>query len=147
MENSGDNGSDFLGTGWYFPLSIFDEGLALAEGNQDILQSILLVLGTTPGERVMLPEFGCAINELVFAPVNSVTATLAENYVTSALQRWEPRITDIEAKASYDTRDPSRLNVNISYVVRSSNVEQNLVYPFYLQGGGNLPPDYQQVGQ
>lgn len=142
MANS-DNNSDFLGAGLNFPFAIRNEGLALADGNDDILQSVLLILGTVPGERVMLPEFGCAINELVFAPANSVTATLAENYVTEALQQWEPRITDIEAKASYDTSTPSRLNVHIGYVVRSSNVEQNLVYPFFLQGGGNLPPDYQ----
>jgi phage baseplate assembly protein W len=144
MANTENNNGDFLGSGWCFPLAILNEGLALSQGNEDILQSVLLILGTVPGERVMLPEFGCSMNELVFAPANSVTATLAENYVTEALQQWEPRITDIEAQATYDTKNPSRLNVHVGYVVRSSNVEQNLVYPFYLQGGGNLPPDYQK---
>jgi len=147
MVNTKENNSDFLGSGWYFPLCIFNEGLALSEGDQDILQSILIILGTIPGERVMLPEFGCSINDLVFAPANSVTATLAENYVTDALQRWEPRISDIEVNTTYDSNVPSKLNVNIGYTVRRSNVTQNLVYPFYIQGGGNLPPDYQSSSQ
>ncbi len=139
---SDQNDTDFLGTGWYFPISIFNQGLELSPGATDINQSILIILGTTPGERVMRPDFGCSIFELVFAPINAVTATLAENYILDALERWEPRITDIKIDSEYDVRTPTLLNLNISYIIRASNVEQNLVYPFYLEGGGDLPPDY-----
>jgi len=138
--------SDFLGTGWYFPFYISNQGLDLAEGVTDIGQAILLILGTAPGERVMRPTFGCSIYELVFAPANAVTATLAEGYITDALQRWEPRITDIDVESSYDTTNPSLLRLKISYIVRTSNVEENLVYPFFLEGGGDLPPDYKASG-
>ncbi len=134
--------SDFLGAGWMFPLSILDRGLALAEADQDVLQSVLLVLGTSPGERVMLPDFGCALNELVFAPMNEATQTLAATLVRESLERWEPRITGVEVEALPDSSRAGVLNINIGYVIRASNVAQNLVYPFYLEGGGDLPPGY-----
>lgn len=145
MADTNGNNGDFLGSGWYFPLTILNVGLTLAQADTSIRQSVLLILGTVPGERVMRPEFGCAIHQLVFAPANAVTATLAENYAKTAILRWEPRISEVEAHAEYHPRNHARLDLNIGYVVRSSNVEENLVYPFFLQNGGNLPPDYQQV--
>ncbi len=134
--------SDFLGNGWNFPLALDAEGIALAEGADDIGQAILLILGTIPGERLMLPKFGCAINELVFAPANTVTSSLAEGYVQEALDNWEPRISDINVTAEIDSHNQGVIKISIGYVIRSSNVAQNLVYPFYLEGGGDLPPDY-----
>ena len=77
-------------------------GLALARGVTDIEQAIRIILGTAPGERVMRPEFGCRIHELVFAPDNASTRRLAAYYVELALTRWEPRVELIEVVSSSD---------------------------------------------
>ena len=85
---------EFLGTGWNFPITIEKEQgqLALASEGASIQQAIWIILSTAPGERLMHPEFGCSIHELVFAPNNASTAGLARFYVQEALNRWEPRI-------------------------------------------------------
>ena len=137
------NDSDFLGQGWMFPLAVQNTGIALAADADDVRQSILLILSTSPGERVMLPEFGTSLNELVFAPMNQATFTLAETKVTQALEKWEPRITQIEVNVEQDTSAAGQLLIQIQYMIRGSNVAQNLGYPFYLQGGGDLSPGYQ----
>ncbi|MEQ1502467.1 MAG: GPW/gp25 family protein [Myxococcota bacterium] len=85
---------EFLGRGWRFPFG-FDPAhgrVATSEYEQNIRESITLVLGTKPGERQMLPDFGCRIHEIVFAPNTRATATLVAHYVEDALGRWEPRI-------------------------------------------------------
>ena len=128
-----DTWSDFLGRGWAFPVAVSAGKVVSASGDQDIAQSILIILQTAPGERVMLPDFGCRINELVFAANNSVTASLAEKYVRDALAQWEKRIqvVSVTAKVSVDTRN--RLDISIDYLVRDKNQPGNLVYPFYLK--------------
>ena len=62
---------DFLGVGWKFPPAMKDGALELAEGVDSIRESILLILRTAKGERVMRPTFGCGINNLVFDGNNS----------------------------------------------------------------------------
>ena len=91
-----------------------------------------LVLGTAPGERPMRPEFGCAIHDYVFAPVDAGTAGALEFEVRRSLERWEPRIVvrDVDV-----TPDPSRgdcLYIDISYQVAGTNDPRNLVFPFYV---------------
>lgn len=92
---------EFLGRGWRFPFG-FDPAsgaVAMSEYEQNIRESITLILGTKPGERQMLPEFGCRVHELMFSPNTRATATLISHYVKEALARWEPRIdvTDVES--------------------------------------------------
>src|SRR5690554_7136190 len=84
---------EYLGRGLAFPLQVNPRGeIALASGERDIEQSIRIILGTIPGERVMRPEFGCRAYELIFAPRNAATQGLMRYYVEEALTRWEPRI-------------------------------------------------------
>ena len=101
LDNS--RNKDFLGQGLAFPLQVNPRGeIALAKGERDIEQSIRIILETMPGERVMRPEFGCRIWELVFAPLDATTEGLLIHYVDEALTRWEPRIELREVLVSED---------------------------------------------
>ena len=124
----------FLGKGWQYPVEV-DRlgGVAPADTDELIRQSILIILGTAPGERVMRPGFGCELHELLYAPNTLATAGLARHYVEEALAKWEPRIKDVEVESSPSEEEPNRLDIAIRFRVRSSNVSRNLVYPFYLR--------------
>jgi uncharacterized protein len=125
---------DFLGRGWRFPVAINRTGgVSTSAQEENIRESIFIILGTAPGERIKRPHFGCDIHELVFAPNNGHTAGLAAHYCREALRKWEPRIQNIEVQARAATEEPSRLDLHISYVVRATNQPGNLVYPFYLR--------------
>jgi phage baseplate assembly protein W len=125
---------NFLGRGWKFPVEIDRTGgIAMSDYEESIKQSILIILGSAPGERVMRPHFGCEIHELVFAPNNVNTAGLAAHYAVEALQKWEARIDEVEAEAEPSADDPNRLDIHIKYKVRATNSSRNLVYPFYLR--------------
>ncbi len=129
------NGNErhFLGQGWRFPLSIDGRGgLGLSRYEHDIEEAIRIILCTAQGERVMRPEFGSSIHEFVFAPNNATTAGLLAFHVQEALARWEPRIDVTGVNVQPDSLEPSRVLIDIDYVVKSTNDEVNMVYPFYL---------------
>lgn len=125
---------DFLGSGWAFPIAVLDGTITVAEETTLIQQSIWVILGTAKGERVMRPDFGCGIWDLVFAPNNSATAALAVFYVKEALLQWEPRIEVGEVRSKPDPDREERLDIEIAYWIKASNTPANLVYPFYLEG-------------
>jgi phage baseplate assembly protein W len=126
---------DFLGRGWKFPVSVEDGKIASSEGEDSIKESIRIILSTAKGERVMRPDFGCDINELVFEPVKTSTATLIDFHIREALLIWEPRIDVLNVNVSPDENDKNMLIINIEYIVKASNTKSNLVYPFYLESG------------
>ena len=124
---------DVIGRGWAFPLGINSRGgIALAEGDEEIRQAILLIVRTRLGGRVMRPGFGCRIWELLFAPNNAATWTLAEHHVKEALGMWEPRIEVDAVHAGPDPDDPATVLVEIEYHLRATHDRRSLVYPFYL---------------
>ncbi len=124
---------DFMGRGWKYPLTIEKGKIAFSEGEDSIRESILIILGTVKGERIMRPDFGCEINELVFSPNNTQTATLFEFYIQQALMKWEPRIEVLDVNAYPDVEEKNKININIDYMIKTSNTRSNLVYPFYLE--------------
>lgn len=127
--------TNFLGLGWNFPIGQ-DAGhqIALtADGEQSVRQSIWTILSTSPGERVMRPDFGCSLSDLVFAVNNAATATAVTRAVREALATWEPRIDVLDVYAAPDPVQANVLNIEINYQVRSTNSRFNLVYPFYLE--------------
>jgi phage baseplate assembly protein W len=81
---------------------------------------------------VMRPEFGCRLNEIVFAPNNAQTSAQAERFVRLALGRWEPRIQVEQVTARPDVEDGARLLIEVRYTIRSTHSSRSLVYPFYL---------------
>ncbi len=124
---------DFLGAGMAFPASLDDQGrIRLADRDDSIRQSIWTILSTSPGERAMRPDFGCALHDHVFAVNDSGTAGVLAAAVTDALATWEPRIDVLSVDAQPDPRRPEHLLIEISYRVRATNSRFNLVYPFYL---------------
>ena len=126
---------EYIGQGLAFPLQTNPRGeLALASGERDIEQAIRIILGTLIGERMMRPEFGCRIHELVFAPHSAATEGLAMLYVQQALERWEPRIDVIDVEVSTDPLHDGALMIEINYRVRDTYHERSIVYPFYLSG-------------
>lgn len=129
-------GDEFLGTGWRFPVDTDHRGdVAASSAEEDIRESIRLILGTVPGERLMRPEFGCDIHEHLFSAATPATLNLIESSVEEALVRWEPRI-DIESvDARTDDEEPHTVLIEIDYHVRTTNSLSNMVYPFYLTEG------------
>ena len=125
--------TDLTGRGWAFPMMISARGdVALVEGNDEIVAAMRMILGTAPGERVMRPEFGCAIWDLLFEPINSVTLGRMEAAVEEALNRWEPRIRVEVVRPIPDSSGSAEVKIEIQYTVRATNSRRNLVYPFYI---------------
>lgn len=128
---------EFLGRGWKFPITIDDRGgIALSQYEQKIRESIIIILSTAKGERVMRPDFGCDINEFTFSIINTSTLTLIKSAVKEALLLWEPRIEVLEVETSSEKINDGILLVRIDYKIRTINTQFNLVYPFYLKPGG-----------
>lgn len=126
---------EYIGQGLAFPLQVNPQGgIALASGEHDIEQAIRVILSTAPGERVMRPEFGCRIHELVFAPHDAATESLVVYYVEEALAQWEPRIDVQEVDVSADPGRNGALLVEIKYQVKDTHDERSIVYPFFLSG-------------
>src|SRR5579884_4153392 len=123
---------DFLGTGWAFPVQIDANGrIALVEGTRDIKESILIILFTARGQRVMRPTFGCQIHDLIFALNDATTTGIAIHYIEEALAMWEPRIQVINVTASTNTNDEGRLHFTIEYEIKATHDKRSLVFPFY----------------
>jgi phage baseplate assembly protein W len=127
---------DLIGRGWAFPLDVDARGgIAIVEGDEEIRQAILLIVRTRRGARVMRPEFGCRIWDLLFAPNDVTTWTLAGHHVREALGWWEPRITVEDVRGSADPDDPAILLVEVEYTIKATHDRRSLVFPFYLIPG------------
>ncbi len=126
---------EYLGRGLAFPLRVDARGgIALTSGERDIVQSIRIILGTSPGERVMRPEFGCRAQERLFEPRNAATETLIQQDVIEALERWEPRI-NVQSVSVLSGEEPdSALWVEIEYTIKTTHDRRSIVYPFFLVG-------------
>ncbi len=123
---------DFVGTGFAFPLAANPSGgTAMVSGTRNVEQAMLLVLGTAKGERPMRPEFGCGIHDLVFGTLDQALAGAVAFEVTQSLTRWVPRIEVADVDVRPDPTSPATLLVDVSYRVRSTNDQRNLVFPFY----------------
>ena len=98
----------------------------------EIDSAIRMIVSTAHGERVMRPDFGCGIWDLLFEPVNPGSLGEMEQAVTEAVQRWEPRVEVASVVAEPDSESPERVNINIEYAIRATNDQRNLVFPFYV---------------
>jgi uncharacterized protein len=118
---------DFLGVGI---ASSFD----WLEYEDSIRESMIVILSTSPGERLMRPDFGCyGLKGLVLSGLDSYTLGIIKNNIKAALTKWEPRVGNLNIEISYDSSG-GNLSVQISYTIISANKRSNLVYPFYLEG-------------
>jgi phage baseplate assembly protein W len=125
---------DFLGSGWSFPMLIDQHRIDSSSGEDNISESIWIILSTAPGERVMRPTFGCGLHDLVFEIADASSLGRIKKTVTDALVLWEPRISVLDVDTEQKL-DGQVLLINIHYQVRATNNFFNLVYPFYLTVG------------
>ena len=127
---------EFLGVGWKFPLQINAQGsIASSRYEQSIEESIYMILGTAKGERLMMPDFGCGIHDIVFSPNNPAIITMIVDATRRALVSSEPRIDVLLVDAETSNAEKNLLIIRINYRVRANNTIENLVYPFYITEG------------
>jgi uncharacterized protein len=123
----------FVGRGFAFPLGVgTDGGIRMTRGPEDLDASMRVILSTAPGERLMRPQFGCRIWDLLFEPVNFNTLGQMAEAAGEAIAQWEPRVDVVGIECVPDARDQFLVNIDITYRVRATNDRRNLVYPFYV---------------
>ena len=132
------NQKDFLGVGWAYPVETdpLTGDVALARYDIDVKQAIRIILGTSPGERVMRPRFGCGIRDLVFEEINVTTIRAVESSVRDALTTYEARVEILDIDVDPSEALDGKLLVSLRYRIRATNQVDNLVYPFYFREGG-----------
>lgn len=132
----------FLGRGWSFPPT-FDnrtKGVVMAEDEQDIRESLQILLGTRIGERIMRPTYGTNLDRLMFDAIDvSMVATL-EKDLEFAIALFESRITLKELSVLQDQQLEGRLLIVVDYVIDKTNTRNNLVYPFYINEATERQP-------
>lgn len=130
----------FLGKGWAFPPE-FNKGNnspKMVEQELDISQSIRIILGTIPGERIMFPEFGCGIHKYVFETMDATHMSMLRDAVYDALLYHEPRIKDVKVDVVRDFDIDGLVKIYIDYEIIVTNSRSNIVFPFYLKEGTNV---------
>lgn len=133
--------NSFLGTGWGFPPSFnkFNNNVQMVSDLQDIEQSIRIILETFPGERVMQPEFGCFLKRLVFEKIDAALILQINETIGKALLNFEPRIKFQNCEVAGMDDANGILNIVINFTVIITNTRHNIVYPFYITEGTNVP--------
>jgi phage baseplate assembly protein W len=125
--------NDFRGTGWAFPVRVGAGAIEAVSGDEDVRQSIHLILATSKGERVLRPDFGCGIHDLVFAAVSTQLIARVRREVEDALRTYEARIEVLRVAVATGGLAVGRLDVGIDFRVRTTNQTGNYVYPFYFR--------------
>jgi len=135
-----DNSESFLGKGWAFPPAFnFEMGtLETVENEEDIKQSLRIILGTIPGERIMFPTFGCAIRKFVFESNDPTHISMLKDSIYDALLFNEPRIKLEKIDIEDDTEKYGLIHIHVFYTVIITNTRSNMVFPFYFKEGTNL---------
>jgi phage baseplate assembly protein W len=130
----------FLGTGWSFPPQFLDttEGIKMSHDDEDIAESIYILLTTLPGERIMMPDFGCDLHSQVYKNINRTTLTTIEDMILTAIQKFEPRVDVDNIFIDTSQQIDGKLSINITYIIKGVNSRKNLVYPFYLIEGTDV---------
>jgi uncharacterized protein len=127
------DGADFIGRGILWPMRIDQTGsIALGSGADDINASIRMAIMTAPGERVMRPQFGCRVWDLLFEPINANTLGLMSEAIRDTISQWEPRVELDDVILEPLENDPTCVAIDLRYRVKSTNDRRNLVFPFYV---------------
>lgn len=134
-----DTDISFLGTGWSFPPEFsIRAGVRMVSAEEDIRQSLHIVLGTAPGERVMRPSFGAGIKQHVFDNIDETTVTILKDAIERAILFFEPRVVVDAITADATLALDGRLDFRIDYTIISTNTRHNIVYPYYCLEGSDV---------
>jgi len=130
----------FLGVGWSFPPSFSQQGatVAMVDGEEDIRQSLDILLSTQLGERLMHSTFGWKREALMFEPLSTTFATFLKNEIETAILFYESRITLDNVDFTPLSVDQGLIEIRLDYTIRTTNTRSNLVYPFYLNEATNI---------
>lgn len=127
----------FLGKGWSFPPTLTEGGVDMVECEEDIRQSLCILLSTSPGERVNRYDYGCPLRKYTFEVMNTEIVAQMRNDITRAILLFEPRITLEEV--SFEKREEEGvLLIKLVYTIVRTNNRSNMVYPFYLNEGTGI---------
>ncbi len=130
--------NSFLGRGWTFPVT-FKKGantVELSENEKDIKESLVILLSTSLGERVMRPDYGANMEDLLFEAINVTTATIIIERLKRAILFHEPRVKVNDIDMVPDAKN-GLIQVTVDYNIISTNTRTNLVFPFYLNEATN----------
>lgn len=131
---------EFLGRGWSFPPT-FDAGVAgveMMEYEDDVKSSLHILLTTMRGERIMLPTYGCGLEELLFESLDTRTKTLVKDKIEAAILYHEPRIKVERVDLNDEGQLEGVILIEITYRVKSTNSRFNFVHPFYKEEGTDV---------
>ena len=128
----------FLGRGFAFPPSFADGQATMVEDEADIQQSLQILFGTRPGERILQPGFGLDLSPLLFEPLSTTLRTMLEDRILTTLLVHEPRIKVLNLAVDDTMAVEGLLQIRLTYSVRSTNSRFNLVYPYYLGDANEL---------
>ena len=132
----------FLGTGWGFPPAFNKKGAVnTVTAEDDIQESLYILLSTAPGERVMQPTYGCGLKTHIFEEMNESTVTVISDLVKRAILFFESRVSVERVTVDLENSDDfleGLVKINILYTVRATNNRHNMVYPFYFTEGTNV---------
>lgn len=132
--------SSFLGQGWAFPpgFSLESKTNITVKEEEDIQQSLIILLSTQLGERVMQPRYGCNLQSTVFEKADKTMITLLRDTIETAIIYHEPRIRLVEIKVSTGVDQEGKIIFEIIYIIRATNTRSNLVFPHYITEATNL---------
>ncbi|MEO9805880.1 MAG: GPW/gp25 family protein [Reichenbachiella sp.] len=127
-------GQSFLGTGWSFPpvFSLEDQRVETTSEEQDIQKSLEIILGTSPGERIMQPDFGCDLSSLSFEPITTALESHIQDLVKSSILFHEARIRVEDVRIQADEAQEGKVLISIEYMIRTTNTRSNYVFPYYV---------------
>ncbi|GAB2835146.1 GPW/gp25 family protein [Ferruginibacter profundus] len=131
----------FLGVGWSFPPTFYKNPcqVQMVSDEEDIRQSLEILLSTRHGERIMQPEYGCNLDVLLFEPINTSLITFVKDLIEKAVLYHEPRIELKKTAIKTDQALEGLLLIELEYVIRTTNSRYNMVYPFYLNEAEQQP--------
>ncbi len=123
----------YLGKGWGFPPTFGNQGqtVEMLSAFDDVESSLRILIGTATGERVMQPDFGCNMEELIFEPLDATMKTYMKDKVFTAILYHEPRIDLLDVIFHDEQEREGMILIEIIYSVRGTNSRKNIVYPFY----------------
>ena len=139
--NGSDSARAWLGTGWSFPpdFNRHARDVTMVSEEEDIRQSLEILLSTAPGERIMNPAYGCGLKLLTFENINESTLTEIQDVIERAVLFYEPRIRVDTIEVDVENIYQGIITIHLDYTIRITNSRANMVYPFYFQEGTGPP--------
>lgn len=119
---------NYLGQGLKYPFEVTNGKITLVSGNTKVKQSIYDILSTPLGSLFFNRSYGSRLFESLFEQNDSILATLLENDIVDALEKWEKRIEVGEITFDFES---NIVNITINYKIKANGTFDSLIYPYY----------------